>query len=176
MQENLSVCLSETIRTAHEAAIHAAGSAREHIEDALGRAADVGLLVEQAKSVHHGRFPQWLRENVPSLPVEQAEAYFGIHRVRKKRQSLEIDHRQLKLIGIIGDDGLEEQGGSSTAQRADHSRWVKWAGHVVAYFREAEAKRPLSQWEEFERRALADQLDPIVRLWERAKGLDIRKS
>ena len=174
--ENLSVSLAETIRTAHESATTAAAKAREDIDLALVSAANVGVLVEEAKSVHHRGFHQWLRENVPSLPVEQAEAYHGIHKVRKHRQALEIDHRQLKLIGIIGDEGLSEQGGSSTAQRADHSRWVKWTGHVVSHFREVEQSRPLEMWEPFELASLTDTLEPIVKLWERARGVKVSKT
>jgi len=146
------------------------------VGSALEAAADVGVLVEEAKAVYHGHFAEWLREHVPSLSVEQAEAYHGVHRVRKRRECLNADHRQMKLLGIIGDDDLEDQGGSSTAQRAGHGRWVKWASHVVQHFREVEEKKPIEQWEDFERKALIDILEPIHKIWERASMRNVRTS
>jgi hypothetical protein len=166
MQTNdLTTSLANTLRAAHEAAQQAAEQGREAIQGALERAADVGLLVEEAKSVHHAGFHEWLRAHVPTLSKEQAEIYFGVHRVRKKRQTLEIDHRQLKLIGIIGDEDLGEDG-SRTAQRADSTRWVKWAGHVASHLREVD----IAKLQDFERKAMADQLKPIVEAWGRLCG------
>lgn len=166
--KELSASLANTLREAHEAAQQAAEQGREAIHGALEKAADVGLLVEEAKSIHHGGFHEWLRENVPTLTTQQAEVYFGVHRVRKKRQTLEIDHRQLKLIGIIGDEDINETG-SSTAQRADSTRWVKWTGHVVAHFREVD----VAKLQDFERKAIADQLKPLVEVWGRLSGRSV---
>jgi hypothetical protein len=47
---------------------------------------------------------------------------------------------------------------------------VKWVGHVVHHFRETEEAKPIEEWEPFERKSLADQLEPLVKLWGRAKG------
>lgn len=163
--KELSASLADTLRAAHEAAQQAADQGREAIQGALEKAADVGLLVEEAKSIHHGGFHEWLRVNVPTLTTQQADVYFGVHRVRKKRETLEIDHRQLKLIGIIGDEHHGEHG-SSTAQRADSTRWVKWTGHVVAHFREVDT----TKLQDFEKRAIADQLKPLVEVWGRMSG------
>lgn len=168
--EELSTSLAAEIAAKHSEALSIAEKARENIEGALNAAADVGTLIDKAKDQYHGRLHEWLREYVPTLPVEQAEIYLGIHKVRKRRECLEPDSRQLKLIGIIGDDSLADTGGSSSGQRADGSRWIKWIGHTVHHFRELDQTRPIEQWEDFERKAVADTLRPMVDLYKRAGG------
>lgn len=171
MNQELSTSLAEEIAACHAKAQEKANQARENIDAALHAAADVGLLIEKAKDTYHGRLNEWLREHVPGLTPEQADVYHGIHKVRKRRECLEADTRQLKLIGIIGDDELASEGGHSTGQRAGGDRWIKWTGHIVQHFREVDTKRPIEQWESFERKALADTLEPMVALYKRAGGL-----
>lgn len=168
--EELSTSLAAEIAAKHNEALSIAENARATIDNALNAAADVGTLIEKAKEHYHGRLHEWLREYVPTLPVEQADVYLGIHKVRKRRECLEADTRQLKLIGIIGDDEVATHGGTSTAQRADGGRWIKWAGHIAQHFREVDSTRPIETWESFERKALADTLQPMVDLYRRAGG------
>ena len=171
MDTQLTETLAAEIANKHNEALTIASEARENIDKALNAAADVGTLIDKAKDIVHGGLHEWLRANVPSLPVEQAEVYYGIHKVRKRRECLEADSRQLKLIGIIGDDELGEHGGTSKGQRAGGERWIKWTGHIVQYFREVDNTRPIEQWESFERKALADTLEPMVALYKRAGGV-----
>lgn len=169
--EEISTSLAAEIAAKHNEALSIAENARATIDSALNAAADVGTLIEKAKEHYHGRLHEWLRQYVPTLPVEQADVYLGIHKVRKRRECLEADTRQLKLIGIIGDDELASEGGQSTGQRAGGDRWIKWTGHIVQHFREVDTKRPIEQWESFERKALADTLQPMVDLYRRAGGI-----
>jgi hypothetical protein len=168
--EELSTTLAAEIAAKHSEALSIAGQARDNIDRALNAAADVGTLIDKAKDQYHGRLHEWLREHVPTLPVEQADVYLGIHKVRKRRECLEADTRQLKLIGIIGDDDLVSEGGTSKGQRADSGRWIKWTGHIVQHFREVDSTRPIESWDDFERKALADTLQPMVDLYKRAGG------
>lgn len=169
--EELSTSLAFEIAAKHSEALSMAENARESIDTALNAAADVGTLIEKAKEQYHSKLAEWLREHVPSLQVEQAYVYLGIHKVRKRRECLEADTRQLKLIGIIGDDDLANEGGKSTGQRADSGRWIKWTGHIVQHFREVDSTRPIETWDDFERRAIADTLRPMVDLFKRAGGV-----
>jgi hypothetical protein len=170
MNQELSQTLAQSINEAHAEAVIAASTARQDIETAITKAEAAGVLVDEAAGLYKSGMHQWLRENVPNLSVEQAERYRGIYKVRSKRDCLEADTRQLRLIGILGDSDTEE-GASSTAQRASGDRWIKWVGHVSHYFKEVETTRPIEQWEAFERRALAEQLKPIVALYKKAGGL-----
>jgi hypothetical protein len=170
MDQQLSETLAAEIASKHSEALAIAESARENIDKALHAAADVGTLIDKARDKYHGRLHEWLREHVPGLTPEQADVYHGIHKVRQRRECLEADTRQLKLIGIIGDDELASNGGASTGQRAGGDRWIKWTGHIVQYFREVDSTRPIEQWESFERKALADTLQPMVDLYKRAGG------
>jgi len=169
MNQELSQTLAQSINEAHAEAVLAASKAREDIEAAILKAEAAGVLVDEAAGLFKGNMHQWLRENVPSLPVEQAERYRGIYKVRRKRECLEADTRQLRLIGVLGDSDTEE-GASSTAQRAGGERWIKWLGHVDHWFKEVEATRPIEQWESFERKALTETLKPMVALFKRAGG------
>ena len=168
--EELSTSLAAEIAAKHSEALTVASQARENIDRALNAAADVGTLIDKAKDRYHGRLHEWLREHVPSLMVEQADVYLGIHNRRLKRQVFEADSAQLKLIGVLGDEEINTSGGSSTAQRADGGRWIKWAGHIAQHFREVDETRPIETWESFERKALADTLEPMVALYKRAGG------
>jgi len=168
--EEISTSLAAEITAKHSEALFIAGQARENIGKAIKAAADVGTLIDKAKDQYRGMLHDWIREHVPSLTPEQADVYHGIHRVRQRRECLEADTRQLKLIGIIGDDELPSQGGSSTSIRAGGSRWIKWAGHIAQHFREVDSSRPIETWESFERKALADTLEPMVALYKRAGG------
>lgn len=168
--EELSISLAAEIAVKHSEALTTASQARENIDKALNAAADVGMLIDKAKDQYHGRLHEWLRQYVPTLPVDQADVYLGIHKVRQRRDCLEADSRQLKLIGIIGDDEVAPAGGSSVGQRADGGRWIKWAGHIAQHFREVDETRPIETWESFERKALADTLEPMVALYKRAGG------
>jgi len=134
MNTELSDALAEQIAAKHNEAIAIADQARDGIGKALIAAADVGLLVEEARDKYHGRLHEWLREYVPTLSVEQAEIYRGIHKVRQRRECLDVDTRQLKLIGIIGDTELAQQGGTSTGQRADVNRAIKWLSHAEQHY------------------------------------------
>ena len=170
MDTQLTETLAAEIASKHSDALAIAEQARTDIDRALNAAADVGTLIDKAKDIVHGGLNEWLRANVPTLPIEQAEVYYGIHKVRKRRECLEADSRQLKLIGIIGDESVAENGGTSKGQRAGGDRWIKWAGHIAEHFREVDSTRPIEQWESFERRALADTLEPMVALYKRAGG------
>ena len=171
METELSTTLSKEIAECHSKAETAANAARGNIETALHAAADVGLLIDKAKSIYRGRLHEWLREHVPSLTPEQADVYHGIHRVRTKRECLDADTRQLRLIGIIGDLETTNQEGSNATQRADGSKWVKWCSHIAQHFKEVDSTRPIEQWESFERKALSDTLAPMVALYKRAGGV-----
>ena len=155
--EELSTSLAAEIAAKHREALTVASQARENID--------------KAKDRYHNRLHEWLRQYVPSLPVEQADVYLGIHNRRLKRQVFEADSAQLKLIGVLGDEEVNTSGGSSTAQRADGGRWIKWAGHIAQHFREVDETRPIEIWESFERKALADTLEPMVALYKRAGGM-----
>ena len=167
--EELSTSLAAEITAKHSEALSIAGQARENIDKALNAAADVGTLIDKAKDHYHGRLHEWLRRHVPTLPVDQADVYLGIHKVRQRRDCLEADTRQLKLIGLLGEDQLGE--GPIKSVRSDGSRWIKWAGHIAQHFREVDSTRPIETWESFERKALADTLEPMVALYKRAGGV-----
>jgi hypothetical protein len=170
MNQELSTSLAAEIASKHQEALSIATEARQNIDKALNAAADVGTLIDKAKDQYHGRLHEWLREHVPGLTPEQADVYHGIHRRRLKRQVFEADNAQLKLIGVLGDDDIASQGGSSTGQKADGTRWIKWAGHIAQHFRGLDSTRPIETWESFERKALADTLEPMVALYKRAGG------
>ena len=54
---------------------------------------------------------------------------------------------------------------------AGPTRWGPWVLPISV--EEVERTRPIEQWEPFERKALADQLEPMVKLWGRAKGVNV---
>ena len=171
MNQELSTSLAEEIAACHAKAQEKANQARDNIDAALHAAADVGLLIEKARDTYHGRLNEWLREHVPGLTPEQADVYHGIHKVRKRRECLEADTRQLKLIGIIGDDELTSEGGHSTGQRAGGDRWIKWKSHIVQEFRERDSIKPIEQWESYERKAWQDELRDVALIYKRAGGV-----
>jgi hypothetical protein len=169
MSTELSETLASEISEKHRQTLSAIYAAKETSQAALTSAADCGLLLEKVVEQHKGFAKEWLRQHVPTLPVEQAKVYLGLCKVRRERGSNLVDTRQLKLLGITGDEDREE-GSSHTAQRAGGNRWVKWLGHTVHEFREMDKVRPIETWSEFERAAARDQILETVRIYKRLGG------
>ena len=169
MSTELSETLASEISEKHRQTLAAIYAAKETSQTALTSAADCGLLLEKVVEQHKGFAKEWLRQHVPTLPVEQAKVYIGLCKVRRERGSNLVDTRQLKLLGITGEEDSEDSS-SHTAQRAGGDRWVKWVGHTVHQFRDMEQVRPIETWQPFERAAVADQLRPIVEIYKRAGG------
>ena len=168
--QELSISLASEIAAKHSEALSVADKARDNIEAALEAAAAVGILIDKAKEQYKARFHEWIRQQVPTLSVVQAENYHSLFKLRRRRTCLAADPRQLKWGNMLGDEDLESEGGNSKGQRADSGRWIKWAGHIAQHFREVDSTRPIETWESFERKALADTLEPMVALYKRAGG------
>jgi hypothetical protein len=170
MNQELSTSLAEEIAAKHSQAMSTAYGAREAIQQARDIAADCGILLEKVMEQHKGFAKEWLRQHVPTLPIEQAKVYLGLCKVRRERINSHVDTRQMKLLGITGDDELASEGGHSTGQRAGGDRWIKWKSHIVQEFRERDSIKPIEQWESYERKAWQDELRDVALIYKRAGG------
>lgn len=156
--------LAEEIAKHHQAAQLLADDAKQNAQQALEHAVRCGDYLNQAGSVHKGRLLAWLRDNVPDITPDRAKAYLSIFHTDCKRNSVAIDHRQLILLGIVDKAEMEatpKHGGSS------QGKWVSWVGNLRGYFTDAIKARPVSQWTTEEREAVADQLKPLVELYQK---------
>lgn len=156
--------LAEEIAKHHIAAQSLAEDAKESAQQALEHAVRCGDYINQAGSVHKGRLLAWLRDNVPGITPDRAKAYLSIFHTEAKRNSIAIDHRQLILLGIVDKAEMEATPKQSGGK---HDKWVGWVGNLRGYFTDELKARPVSQWTVEEREAVADQLKPLVELYQK---------
>lgn len=171
MNTELATALIDEIRFAHNEAQDSIEAAKQGMHEAVDKCCNVGLLLEGAKQQYKSRYEEWCRLALNFMSKEQHDTYLTVVKVRRTRTAIYLDPRQLKLMGVLGDDSVEEHGGTSTGQRSDGSRAIKWLSHVEQHIRELDAQRPIETWEPFERKAWADMLTPMVALFKRVGGV-----
>ena len=166
MTEELSTNLAGEIQSWHRQAETDAIQAKHHAQHAMRAAIQCGDYLAQADKATKGHLLAWLRDNVPDLTHERAKAYLSLFHTHAKREAHKLDHRTMVQLEII--DVAPAPANPSTGFAAP--KWVGWVGSTRAYFDSITRERPLSQWAQEEREAVADQLAPIVSLWRELTG------
>lgn len=133
---------------------------RETAGDAMQAAVNTGAYLQDSKRFHKGRATAWLRDNVPDITHEQVKAYLSIHKTSEVRKAIEIDHRQLLLLGVI--DQREMVATKRTSAQVEDIKWADAAANITGWFNKTSITKPLEQWTEGERGAVKLQLKPVV--------------
>jgi hypothetical protein len=156
--------LALEISNHHEAAQRLALETRETAQQALEHAVRCGDYLDQAEGMQKGKMLAWLRDNVPGITPERAKAYLSLFHTQERRSTEALDHRQLILLGVVDQAAMEAKpkGGGASA-----SKWVGWVGNLRGYFTDALKARPITEWAQEEREAVADQLRPLVDLYQK---------
>lgn len=166
MNEELTTELASQISQWHQEAQELANQSRQAAEDALGAAINCGQHLEAAHTQTKGQFLAWLRDNVQDLKPEQAKAYMTLLHVHRERESHELDHRQLLLLGVI--DKAEAKAtdrGPGSHDPTQSTKWVGWASNIRGWWTKTVREKPVETWNEEEREGVRNQLKPLVDIY-----------
>jgi hypothetical protein len=162
MQTELTTALAAQIQSAHNNAQQAAGSAQQRINEAIGHAAECGLLLMEAEGMTRGQFLAWMRDNVPSIAPDQIKRYVSV--AKAHQSGVALNHRQLLLAGIVEAREIEWQARNGNDNKA--GRWVRATSTIYSWWRDETKTRPVSQWSAEERDAARITLKPVVEIYQ----------
>jgi len=165
---DLQIAVAEQIKHWHEKAESSAYNARSSAGEAMEAAVNAGNFIAQAEQLSRGKMLAWLRDNVPDITIDRAKAYLSIFRTSEARSEMVIDHRQLLLLGVI--DQKISNPSEVTPSKVDAPKWMGWKGNICAWFNKETAQRPVERWTPEERHEVANQLKPLVEIYERLSG------
>jgi hypothetical protein len=164
----LESAVAQEIKYWHGKAEAFANDAKTSAADAMSSAVNAGNFIAQAEQLSRGKMLAWLRDNVPDITIERAKAYLSIFRTSEARSEMVIDHRQLLLLGVI--DQKISNPSDATPTKIDSPKWMGWKGNICAWFHKETAQRPIERWTPEERHEVANQLKPLVEIYERLSG------
>lgn len=157
-----SEALSEAaieIRNRHAELEQETYHARNFAQAACSKALEISTLVEQVHATLGGpRFASWWRDQ--NLPAGWGKKYLTIARTR--REQIELDKDQLRLIGILPDNHHGNPGTHHQADGQSSFAWIKWAAKIPA----AIPPEKVKDMDEADRRSALKHLEPIKRLIE----------
>lgn len=161
----LESAVAQEIKHWHLKAEEFANDAKNSAAEAMSSAVNAGNFIAQAEQLSRGKMLAWLRDNVPDITIERAKAYLSIFRTSEARSEMVIDHRQLLLLGVI--DQKISNPSDATPTKIDSPKWMGWKGNICAWFHKETAQRPVERWTPEERHEVANQLKPLVEIYER---------
>ena len=164
----LQTAVVDQIKYYHFRANAFAQNAKASAADAMTAAINAGNYLAQAETLSNGRMLSWLRDNVPDLTHERAKAYLSIFRTSETRSEMVVDHRQLLLLGVI--DQKISNPSEVVTTKVDAPKWMAWRGNICSWFNKETAQRPIERWEAEERHEVANQLRPLVEIYNRLVG------
>lgn len=164
----LESAVAQQIKHWHQKAEGFANDAKTNAADAMSSAVNAGNFLAQAEQLSRGKMLAWLRGNVPDITIERAKAYLSIFRTSEARSEMVIDHRQLLLLGVI--DQKISNPSEVAPTKVDSPKWMGWKGNICAWFNKETAQRPVERWTPEERHEVANQLKPLVDIYERLNG------
>jgi hypothetical protein len=160
MNSELSTATAQRINTLHETVLESVQGASQAINTAMMASVEIGGHIRQ---VSKGERIAWLRDNCPTLTQKQIAAYLSIEATYRKRPENAIDHRFFALLGMTDEPTQSEQ----KPMKNVTPQWIAWTGKLTGHFSEMIKQTPPSSWDETQRIAVAEQLKPIVEIYER---------
>lgn len=144
---------------------NATQSGRESIKQALDSAIRCG---QELAEIGNGQRLAWLRDNVPAITPELCKAFLGIAATHAKRQSHDIDHRQLLMLGII--DLKTTEADWRDQKDPAKPQWFTWVDKLCGFVNVTTKRGEIDKWTESEREVVRLQLEPIAKFYEQLKG------
>jgi hypothetical protein len=163
--QELKTAIAHEVQRLHQIAESHATTAKDAAEKAMEAAIQCGQYLDQIDA-GPGKLLAWLRDNVPHLTHERARAYLSLFHTHSNRIEHKLDHRAMIQLEIIEVNAMAAKPSTGFAQ----PKWIGWIGSTRGYFDQLQRERPLDQWAQEEREAVADQLRPLVDLWRKLDG------
>ena len=133
---------------------------RASAAEAMQAAVNTGAYLQDSKRFHKGKATAWLRDNVPGITQEQVKAYLSIYNTSETRKRIDLDHRQLLLLGVV--DQKEMEATKRTSSQVGDTKWADWAANITGWWNKTQTTKPLDQWTDEERGMVKQQLKPIA--------------
>ena len=161
MNTELATATANRINELHEKVLSSVNDATNAVNDAMMASVEIGGHIQQ---ISRGERIAWLRDNCPQLDQKQIAAYLSIANTYKKRKNSAIDHRFFTLLGMTDENDNQQH---TSRSQAMGQPWMAWSGKLTGYLDEMARTNPPEQWLECERMAIAEQLKPIVEIYQR---------
>jgi hypothetical protein len=159
---DLSTARALRINELHDTVLQSVTNATDAVNQAMQASVEIGGHIRQ---ISKGERTAWLRDNCPHITHKQIAAYLSIEATYRKRPDNAIDHRFFALLGMTESGGESDQG--NKPMKNVTPQWIAWTGKLTGYFSEMTKQTPPESWDETQRVAVAEQLKPIVELYEK---------
>jgi len=159
MNTELTTATAERIKELHEVVLSSVKGATDAVNQAMMASVEIGGHIQQ---IPRGQRIAWLRDNCPNIEQKQIAAYLSIAATYRNRPENAIDHRFFALLGMT--DGNEARQDHKHLKNA-MPQWIAWTGKLTGYFSEMTKQTPPDQWDETQKASVAEQLKPIVELY-----------
>lgn len=151
--------LIDAINAGYKEAIELANAVKEGQQSAIQKAAQVGVLLSQAKDrLKHGEWMPWLEKNCPDISWDTANRWIKISTVRNL-ESYQTQRAALQSLGLLP---WQEQASAEPTDRANPN-YVSYINKLLAVF--AKGNIPIEQWTQEQKAKVAADLMPIVSLY-----------
>jgi hypothetical protein len=155
----LTTATAERINALHQTVLQSVQGATDAVNQAMQASVEIG---GHLREIPKGLRIAWLRDNCPTITHKQIAAYLSIEATYRKRPDNAIDHRFFTLLGMTSDEQSEP---TDKPMKSAMPQWIAWTGKLTGYFSEMTKRTPPDQWDEMQRVAVAEQLKPIVELY-----------
>jgi hypothetical protein len=157
----LTTATAERINSLHETVMQSVQGATDAVNQAMQASVEIG---GHLREIPKGLRIAWLRDNCPTITHKQIAAYLSIEATYRKRPDNAIDHRFFTLLGMTSN---EQSDPTDKPMKSAMPQWIAWTGKLTGYFSEMTKQTPPDQWDEMQRTAVAEQLKPIVELYQK---------
>lgn len=159
MNNQLTKATADRIKQLHEVVLNSVKGATDAVNQAMMASVEIGGHIQE---IPRGQRIAWLRDNCPCIDQKQIAAYLSIAATYRNRPSNAIDHRFFALLGMT------ESPNANANDRPIKNitpQWIAWTGKLTGYFSEMTKQTPPEQWDMAQRDSVAEQLKPIVQLY-----------
>lgn len=163
MNTELTNALANRINDLHQTVLQSVQSTKDAVNQAMMASVEIG---GHLREIPKGVRIAWLRDNCPGITHKQIAAYLSIEATYRRRPQNAVDHRFFVLLELTDESQDDEVERQRSLMKSTMTPWLVWSGKLTGYFGEMIKQTPPSQWDEMQRIAVAEQLKPIVELYE----------
>ena len=160
MNTDLSTARALRVNELHQTVLQSVTNATDAVNQAMQASVEIGGHLRQ---ISKGERIAWIRDNCPTITQKQIAAYLSIEATYRKRPDNAIDHRFFALLGMTEEPSQSEQ----KPMKNVTPQWIAWTGKLTGHFSEMIKQTPPDNWDETQRIAVAEQLKPIVEIYDR---------
>jgi hypothetical protein len=160
---DLSTARAYRINELHQAHKQSKKAAIDEFKKTVLTAAEAGSHIRE---INKGERIAWLRDNCPSITHQEIAAYLSVEARFRKRNNQVTCHDFFALLGMADEPTHAED----KPMKNVTPQWIAWTGKLTGHFSEMIKQTPPDEWDETQRVAVAEQLKPIVELYNKIKG------